>query len=112
MLKFDEWPPQPGAVTWDERATDMLRHDHRVFTDVAVGEGFALKENRLAEIAAYSGHVIIANVPGNSVETAFRIADELTKGWTENSRDLFLYQFGYGANLIRAQIDAQISILK
>ncbi len=108
MLKFDSWPPQPGAVKWDERANDTLRYDHRVFADFAFGEGFAMKESRLAEIAAFSGHLITSNLPDNSSEIAFRIADELTSGWTENSRDLFLYQFGYGAGLSREQIDAQV----
>ena len=108
MLKFESWPPEPGSVQWTELAHDTLRNRHQVFSDFAFGEGFAKHEGTLTEIANFSGHLIMSNLPEDSEGTAFKIAVELTDGWTVNAKDLFVYQFGYGAGLNREQIEAQL----
>ena len=99
MLMFESWPPQPGGVQWSDRVKDNLSHKHRVFPDVATGHGFAHEDGDLTYMAQLVGNLLISNLPDGSIETAFRIADELTEGWTELSKELFMHQFGYGVGL-------------
>lgn len=109
MLKIES-PLQPGNVMWNDEARDQLRRHHMVFANFAFGEGLPKDERRLEDIATFTRGLIIANLETEDpARDSMRIAIDLTDGWTESARDMFVQQFGYGAGLNRDQIEAFVT---
>lgn len=104
MLKFEVWPPKPGKVHWTEMQTVKLTNYHGVMED-----DFAHGERELTSIASHTGSILVAKIEGdNRTSIVMQIADELSEGWSEQSKSLFVYQVGYGAGLVREEIEAMV----